>query len=121
MNGSSSTGGVRDVSSEAPLQASRISPRFFSICASDCLYPSPYLSGDIFLAGSSPLKSLQVFVNGTEVGGLRNGTPLTNQILQYNTTLQSLPVMVGDLCVLRFVAYFEDSSTETQTIVVVVF
>jgi hypothetical protein len=115
-----STSGITRPS--ALQQANGISLHFFSLCVSYCLYPSPYLSGDVFLSGPSPLKALIVFVNGTEVANLRSGITPANRILQYNVTLPQSPVvLVGDLCALRFEAVFQDNSTAFATTVIFAF
>jgi hypothetical protein len=42
-----------------------ISLQGFSLCARNCLYPTPYLSGNILINGSIPLSSVAMYVNGT--------------------------------------------------------
>ena len=97
-----------------------ISLQDFSLCSSNCTYPSPYLSGFIYFSGPAPLKSLQLIVNGTDQGvqpekGL---TPATF-VEWYKGGFQNPPVVKGDTYVLRFVATYEDNSTATASTVVV--
>jgi hypothetical protein len=102
------------------FQVGGISLQSFSLCPSDCIYPSPYLTGEIYLGGPSPLKSLQLIVNGTDEGVQTYG-PNTNidVILIYKGGFQNPPVISGEAYVLRFVATFEDNSTASATTVVV--
>ncbi len=104
----------------AYFDVSGISLQEFSLCASNCGYPSPYLSGYIYFDGPAPLKSLQLVVNGT-VQGVQacNGCTLTRFIEWYKGGFQSPPVVKGDTYVLQFVATFKDNSTATASTVVV--
>ena len=45
-----------------------ISLQGFSLCPSNCVYPSPYLSGNIMINGSVPISSIVMYVNGTYNG-----------------------------------------------------
>jgi hypothetical protein len=105
---------------ELNFQVGGISLQDFSLCPSDCLYPSPYLTGEIYLGGSSPLKSLQLIVNGTDEGVQTYG-PGTNidVILIYKGGFQNPQVIRGEAYVLRFVATFEDNSTASAMTTVV--
>ncbi|MDV3292646.1 MAG: hypothetical protein LYZ70_00060 [Nitrososphaerales archaeon] len=71
------------------FQVSGISLEGFSLCPSNCGYPSPYLSGLIYFGGSSPPKSLQLFVNGTDedVRPYSNGN-ITNFVMLYKGGFQ---------------------------------
>jgi hypothetical protein len=84
----------------------------FSLCASNCGYPSPYLSGYIYFGGSSPLQSLRLFVDGTN-GGVQNYTSsgITNFVMLYKGGFASPPVVSGEVYSLEFVATFQDGST----------
>ncbi|MDA4121611.1 MAG: hypothetical protein OK456_00350 [Thaumarchaeota archaeon] len=103
----------------AYFQVSGISLQNFSLCASNCVYPSPYLSGEIYFGGPLTAKSLELFVNGTDEGSLGHGIGNTNVIYMYKGSFQSPVVVVGDAYVITFVATFQDNSTATATTVVV--
>jgi hypothetical protein len=103
----------------AYFQVTGISLQNFSLCASNCLYPSPYLSGEIYFGGPLTAKSLELFVNGTDEGNLGHGIGITNVIYMYQGSFQSPAVVVGDAYVITFVATFQDNSTATATTVVV--
>ncbi|HEV2226044.1 MAG TPA: hypothetical protein VGR56_04475 [Nitrososphaerales archaeon] len=86
----------------------------FSLCASNCGYPSPYLSGYIYFDGPAPPKSLQLIVNGTSQGVQSwTGTTLTNFVEWYKGGFQNPPAIKGDTYLLQFIATFEDNSTAT--------
>lgn len=87
----------------------------FSLCPSNCGYPAPYLSGFIYFGGPSPLKSLQLFVNGTDEGTGTYDTGLANFVMWYKGGFQHPEVVSGDAYVLRFVAVFEDNSMAMAT------
>lgn len=100
------------------FQVGGIALKDFSLCPSDCLYPSPYLTGEIYLGGPSPLRSLQLIVNGTDEGVVNYGDTQTDVILIYKGGFQNPPVVTGEACSLRFIATFEDNSNSTATTVV---
>ncbi|HEV2226493.1 MAG TPA: hypothetical protein VGR56_06790 [Nitrososphaerales archaeon] len=92
----------------------------FSLCSSNCVYPSPYLSGLIYFDAGAPVKSLQLFVNGTDQGvSLWSGNYLTRFAEQYKGGFQNPAVVKGDAYMLRFVATFQDNSTAMATTTVV--
>ena len=64
---SSSSSSLLVSSSSATTGRDSISIQF-SLCASNCGYPSPYLSGDIFINGSVPISSITMYINGTYNG-----------------------------------------------------
>jgi YVTN family beta-propeller protein len=100
------------------FQVTGISLQNFSLCSSDCVYPSPYLSGEIYLGPS--LTSLELYVNGTSEGSLGSNIGDPNVVFQYQGTFQSPKVIPGDSYVIKFVAIFEDSSPTTVTTTVAV-
>ncbi len=94
----------------------------FSLCPSNCGYPSPYLSGFIYFNGSAPLKSLQLIVNGTDEGTQSyagTGDNLTKFVMWYKGGFHNPAVVSGDEYTLRFVAVFQDNSTASATTTVV--
>jgi hypothetical protein len=101
------------------FQVSGMSLQSFSLCPSNCVYPSPYLTGQIYFGGPSFAKSLELFVNGTDEGSLGHGIGNANVIYQYKGSFQSPAVVAGEAYVIKFVAVFEDNSTATATTTVV--
>lgn len=91
----------------------------FSLCPSNCLYPSPYLTGEIYFQGPQPVKSLQLFVNGTDEGNLGHGIGQLDVIYEYKGTFQSPQAIAGDSYVITFVALYADNSTATAKTTVV--
>ncbi|MDA4125980.1 MAG: hypothetical protein OK452_02095 [Thaumarchaeota archaeon] len=92
----------------------------FSLCSSNCGYPSPYLSGLIYFDAAAPVKSLQLFVNGTDQGvDVWSGNYLTRFAEWYKGGFQNPAVVKGDAYALRFVAIFQDNSTATVATTVV--
>jgi hypothetical protein len=100
------------------FQVGGIALNDFSLCPSNCVYPSPYLTGEIYLGGPSPLKSLQLIVNGTDEGVVNYGDTQTDVILIYKGGFQNTSVVTGEAYSLRFIATFEDNSNSTATTVV---
>jgi len=91
----------------------------FSLCSSNCTYPTPSLSGQVKLNGQSPLKTLQLFVNGTKEGVGVYETGETNFALQYNAAFKSPEVIAGDSYVIWLLAVFRDNSTALAATTVV--
>ena len=92
----------------------------FGLCSSNCGYPSPYLSGFIYFDGSTPVKSLQLIVNGTAQGvQAMTGSTLTRYIEWYKGGFTNPTVVKGDTYVLRFLVTFEDNSMASAATVVV--
>jgi hypothetical protein len=97
-----------------------ISLQGFSLCTSNCGYPSPYLSGYIYFDGPAPLKSLRLIVNGTSQGVQTwTGNTLAKFVEWYKGGFQNPPVVRGDSYVLQFIATFADNSTAAATTTVV--
>jgi hypothetical protein len=101
------------------FQVGGIALQDFSLCPSNCVYPSPYLTGEIYLGGPSPMKTLQLMVNGTDEGVVTHNQAQTDVILIYKGGFQSPTVVSGEAYSLQFVATFEDGTTSTATTVVV--
>jgi hypothetical protein len=101
------------------FQVTGMSLQSFSLCASNCLYPSPYLSGEIYFGGPSPCKSLELFVNGTDEGSLGHGIGTANVVYLYKGSFQSPQVIAGQVYVIKFVAILTDNSTATAMTTVV--
>jgi hypothetical protein len=92
----------------------------FSLCASNCYYPAPFLSGTVYFNSTSSVGYYyQLFVNGTEEGSFGSyPTPLSNGPYVYKATLTS-PVVAGDNYTLTFHFYFDDGTNATATTTVV--
>jgi hypothetical protein len=101
------------------FQVTGISLQGFSLCPSNCLYPSPYLTGEIYFGGPSPCKSLELSVNGTDEGSLGHGIGVADVVYLYKGSFQSPQVVAGDTYVIKFIAVFEDSSTATAMTTVI--
>lgn len=102
------------------VKQSSIMLQGFSLCSSDCNYPSPYLSGIILFNGTAAVRSLRLIVNGTDEGVEPwSGINLTTFALGYKGGFQNPPVVKGDVYVIRFVATFQDDSTATAVTTVV--
>lgn len=89
-----------------------------SLCASNCVYPSPYLSATVFVNGISPLHSLHLFVNGTDEGSrtYSNVCCLTNFAITFKAQLRNQTFVVsGAKYVVAFIATFEDGTTSYGT------
>jgi len=99
----------------AHFDVEEMSLRGFSLCSSNCLYPSPYLSGEIYFQGPQLAKSLELFVNGMDEGSLGHGIGNTNVIYLYKGTFQSPPVVAGDVYVITFVVTYADNTTASST------
>jgi hypothetical protein len=83
----------------------------FSLCAANCGYPSPYLSGYIYIDGSTPLKSLELVVNGTAQGAQAyGGSNLTAFAIWWKGGFSNPPAVKGDDYNLTFMATFQDGS-----------
>ena len=97
-----------------------ISLQDFSLCAFNCGYPSPYLSGYIYFDCPTPPKSLQLIVNGTSQGVQSWTESMPTKFVEwYKGGFQNPRVVKGDSYVLQFVVTFEDNSTAMATTAVV--
>jgi DNA-binding transcriptional ArsR family regulator len=123
-----------------------ISVNGLSLCPSNCVYPSPYLTGTLTISGTTPLTMLEVYVNSTFDGTpiqnpgietLTNCTQIGNQTTCSIGTLQEnemtsfvytykgsipsefIPAVIGDKYAITFVAAFQNGVTISATYVVV--
>jgi len=99
-----------------------ISVSGLSICPTDCLYPSPYVSGTVIVNGATPLLTLTVYVNGTFDAEPINLTAsqantLTVFAYEYKGSVPNsfIPLVSGDTYVFTFIALFEDGSNTRAT------
>jgi hypothetical protein len=92
-----------------------------SLCSGNCLYPSPYLSGTVFVNSSVPLKTLQLYINGTYEGTSNYTSNFTNYAIGYKSspTNQSMPIVSGRTYLITLFATFQDESVSSASIVVV--
>ncbi len=93
-----------------------------SICPTNCVYPSPYVSGQVLVNATTPLLTLTVYVNGTFDGTPINNTAgeaLTGTVFayEYKGSMPSslTPVVPGDTYAFTFIAGFEDGSSASGT------
>ena len=94
----------------------------FSLCAGNCGYASPYISGNVLVNTSVPLFSLRLIINGTnefysnfEDYGIGNYT-VPFHASGYN---QSIAIQSGKKYLLTFIATFQDNSTLTASTLLV--
>jgi hypothetical protein len=93
-----------------------ISLQGFSLCSSNCNYPSPYLSGSIYFNIPAPMKTLRLIVNGTDQGIQSwKCCSLLQFVLEYKGGFQNPVVVKGDSYVLKFIATFQDNTTASAT------
>lgn len=88
------------------------------LCTTDCGYPLPGLSGTVSFQATSPLRSLDVSINGTDQGTVAyHNSSLTSIDLetQYDSGPPVPPIVAHDVYVLHFVLVFEDGSTVTAS------
>jgi hypothetical protein len=99
------------------FQVSRIGLETIVLCSPDCNYPAPYLSGTVYLNSTSPLRSLQVFINGTSEGIKTYDARLDSISIstEYESSFQSPQVIYRDTYSVLFVATFEDNVTFSAT------
>ena len=82
-----------------------------SLCASNCLYPSPHLSATVFVNSTVPLKSLDLYINNSLEDARNYSNNLTNYAIGYTDTPnnQTLPILPGKSYVILLAAAFEDN------------
>ncbi len=98
-------GGVNPGASTNHIDINSISVSGFSICPSNCIYPAPYVSGEILVNGSVPISSVMISVNGTYDGlALQNPT----------TTTIACSTAVGQTCSIELGATSYSSGTYTS-------
>jgi hypothetical protein len=89
-----------------------------SICTASCNYPSPYLSSEVLVNSTSPLRSLQLYINGTYEGAsLYSNNFTTAYVIEYksNPTNQTLPIVSGKAYEITLIATFQDNSTSSAS------
>jgi len=93
----------------SPCQ-SQITLGNFSLCVSNCNYPSPYLSGTVNVDTFYPLSTLLLYVNGTYEGS----TTYSNNFQYYaiglkaNPNNPSMPITPNDTYTIKLVAIFQN-------------
>jgi hypothetical protein len=99
-----------------------MSLKAFSLCQGNCIYASPYLSGNVLVNATVPLVSLQLTINGTNEFwanylnyGIGNYT-IPYRVSPYN---QSLPIVAGKSYLVTLVATFIDNTTLSASTLVV--
>jgi hypothetical protein len=92
----------------------------FSLCASNCYYPAPFLSGTVYFNSTSPAYLFQLSVNGTREAsyGQYPAPPLSNGPFVVKATLTS-PVVAGDHYAITFQFAFDDGTNANATTIVV--
>jgi len=124
--------------------SSGLSVSGLSLCPTNCVYPAPYLTGQLNINGATPVK-IDVYVNGTfdgtsvlnpttiPPGCFLNGTQATCSTGSVVTTTltrfayiykgsipnEFIPAVVGDRYVVTFVASFADGSSALASAIVV--
>jgi len=107
--------GSQEGSTTTNTLGSVISVSGVSLCASNCIYPSPYATALVQFNSNSPVSTLKVYVNGTY-----DATPLqnpSNNMTHYaylwkGSVPNSLtPVVKGDVYVFEFTVVYQDGST----------
>ncbi len=85
-----------------------------SLCASDCVYPSPYATALVNFTSNSPVSTLKVYVNNTyESTPLQNPNNMTHYAYLWKGSVPNsmIPVVKGDTYVFEFVVVYRDGST----------
>jgi hypothetical protein len=82
----------------ATTTAENISLQGFSLCPTDCVYPSPYLSGLIIVNGTVPLSQIIMYVNGTYNGNIFQN-PSTRTAACTGSANETCTVKVEGTCV----------------------
>lgn len=99
------------------FHVSRIGYGNIVLCSPGCNYPAPFLSGKVYLNSTSPLRSLEVFINGTDEGVRAYNASLSSITLQtqYESSFPSPQIVYRGTYAVRFVVTFEDNSTFSAT------
>lgn len=88
------------------------------LCTLVCGYPLPNLSGTVRFQAPSPLRSLDVSINGTEQGVVAYDNPALTSVdleTQYDSGPPVPPVVAHDVYVIQFELAFDDGSTAKAT------
>jgi len=94
----------------------------FSICISNCVKESPYVTGTVLVKATTPLVTLRLVINGTDEfqsNSARYGVGNYTVPFFANAENQSLPIIAGAPYLLTLVAIFQDNSTLSASTVVV--
>ena len=97
-------------------------PGSTSLCATNCgLYPSPFLTATLLINSTTPLNSLQLYINGTLEATTQYSNNFTNYYLQYKSNLinSTVPIVSGDTYAIQFVGTFNDNNAVKTTSVIV--
>ena len=91
-----------------------------TLCSTNCLNPSPFLSGTVFVNSTIPLRTLQLSINGTFESSQNYSNNFTNYAIAYKLSPnnQSMPIISGKMYFVVLVATFLDSSQSIGSIVV---
>jgi hypothetical protein len=92
----------------------------FSICPTNCLYPSPFIEGEVVIHYSSDMHSMQFLVNGMG-DPPRNftGTPNPTNYIYIFKAESPIPIQAGQTYTLTFVIVFDDGLTDSTRINVI--
>ena len=99
-----------------------ISLEAFSLCQGNCIYASPYLSGNVIVSTSVPLVSLKLTINGTnEFWANYANYGIGNYTIPYRASAynQSLLIVAGKSYLVTLVAVFQDNNTLSASTLVV--
>lgn len=96
-----------------------LSLRNFSLCSSNCVYPSPYLSGEVLVNASAPITSLHLLVNNTSEDYNYFNDSMTHFTYLYKGSFQNPPVVSGQTYWIKFAATFKDNTEAEVSILVV--
>jgi hypothetical protein len=90
-----------------------------SLCSSNCNYPGPYLSGTVLVNSTVPLRSIQLFINGTLEGTSNYSNNSTKFAIGYkaNPTDQSMPIVSGKTYLIVLVGKFQDNASSVASVV----
>lgn len=94
-----------------------------SLCTRNCLFPSPFLLGTVFVNSSVPLQTLQLYINGTFEGTTNYSNKFTNYAIGYKSSPNNpvMPIVSGKSYDVTFVATFQDGSVSNASTVVVAY
>ena len=96
-----------------------LSLRNFSLCSSNCVYQSPYLSGEVLVNASAPITSLHLLVNNTSEEYNYFNDSMTHFTYLYKSSFQNPPAVSGQTYWIKFAATFKDNTEAEVSILVV--
>jgi hypothetical protein len=85
-----------------------------SLCANNCIYPSPYATALVNFTSNSPVSTLKVYVNGTyDATPLQNPNNNTHYAYLWKGSVPNslIPVVKGEIYVFEFTVVYQDGST----------